>query len=184
METIPLWLIQLILIPALSPFFIGVTRKMKPNCRPAGRFSFQPYRTGETFPEGRGHQPRCFLGVSVRPYAVYSVTISSAPPFRWYRRHLRIDSPGIPHGDIPACPGTFILALAGSIRGAPSAAFGSSRETMVRRLPRRLILFTADPGARQPDDESVCHCRDVASLSFTICRPSYSPCRFLRRFPG
>ncbi len=45
MSTILLWIIQLMLIPLLSPFFIGMTRKMKAKLQNRrGASPFQPYR--------------------------------------------------------------------------------------------------------------------------------------------
>ncbi len=39
------WIIQLLLIPLLSPFFIGITRKMKAKLQNRkGASSFQPYK--------------------------------------------------------------------------------------------------------------------------------------------
>ena len=45
MSILLLWTVQLLLIPLLSPFFIGVTRKMKAKLQNReGASPFQPYK--------------------------------------------------------------------------------------------------------------------------------------------
>jgi formate hydrogenlyase subunit 4 len=170
MSTIPLWLIQLILIPALSPFFIGVTRKMKAELQGRqGASPFQPYRDlAKLFRKDEVISRDASWVFRFAPYAVYSVTVlvgasvplvSTALANRFTGDFLMVI--------YLLALGTFILALAGIDTGGAFGGFGSSRETMVAALTEGgliLSLLTLALVSRTTNLFGIAE--TVASLSF------------------
>jgi formate hydrogenlyase subunit 4 len=170
MSTIPLWLIQLILIPALSPFFIGVTRKMKAELQSRqGASPFQPYRDlAKLFRKDEVISRDASWVFRFAPYAVYSVTVlvgasvplvSTALANRFTGDFLMVI--------YLLALGTFILALAGIDTGGAFGGFGSSRETMVAALTEGgliLSLLTLALVSRTTNLFAIAE--NVASLSF------------------
>lgn len=143
--TIVMWIIQLALVPALSPLSIGVVRKIKARFQNrAGADIFQPYRDlwkllnkDEVISEDASWIFKC------APYLIFSTTViigSSIPLFTTIFSFNTL-------GDLLVviymiALGTFFLALAGIDAGSAFGGFGSSREMTVAALTEGGLMFS------------------------------------------
>ncbi len=145
MATILLWIIQLLLIPLLSPFFIGVTRKMKAKLQNRkGASPFQPYkdlikllRKDEIISRDASWVFR------FAPYLVFATTVLIGACIPLITTALT----NAFTGDFLVviyliALGTFFLALAGIDTGGAFGGFGSSREMMVAALTEGGLLMS------------------------------------------
>ena len=137
MSTNLLWIIQLILVPALSPFFVGITRKMKAELQNRrGASPFQPYRDlVKLFRKDEVISRDASWVFRFTPYAVYAVTILVGASIPLVSTALA----NVYTGDFLVviyllALGTFFLALAGIDTGGAFGGFGSSREMLVAAL--------------------------------------------------
>ncbi|MHB1463836.1 MAG: respiratory chain complex I subunit 1 family protein [Thermoleophilia bacterium] len=132
-----LWIVQIMLVPLLSPFFIGFTRRIKARLQNrAGATSFQPYRDmwkllhkDEVISEDASWLFRA------APYLIFATTLvigasipmlSTALPNSFTSDFLVVV--------YLVALGTFFLALAGIDAGGGFGGFGSSREMLVAAL--------------------------------------------------
>lgn len=131
------WLMQLILVPMLSPLFIGIIRKIKARFQNRqGADVLQPYRDiwkllhkDEVISSDASWIFRC------APFIIFSVTIvvgASIPLFASFIKNVFTS-------DLLAVVymlaiSTFFLALAGIDTGSAFGGFGSSREMTVSAL--------------------------------------------------
>jgi len=131
------WIIQILLIPVLSPFFIGATRRIKARLQNrAGASSFQPYRDiwkllhkDEVISEDASWLFRA------APYLIFATTLVIGASIPLMSTAL-VNSYT---GDFLVVVyllalGTFLLALAGIDTGGAFGGFGSSREMLVAAL--------------------------------------------------
>lgn len=139
------FLLQVLLIPALSPLAIGIIRQIKAKMQNReGASMFQPYwdlwklfRKDEVISEDTSWIFR------VAPYIIFGVTVfiaASIPIFSAV-------TPYAPAGDFLVIVyllllGTFFLALAGMDAASAFGGFGSSREMMVSALAEGGLLFS------------------------------------------
>ncbi|MHB8793219.1 MAG: respiratory chain complex I subunit 1 family protein [Thermoleophilia bacterium] len=131
------WLLQVLLIPALSPFFIGLTRKLKArlqNRRGAG--VLQPYRDlRKLFHKDEVISEDASWLFRAAPYLIFAVTLVIGASIPLFSTALSNSYTG----DFLVVVylvalGTFFLALAGLDTGGAFGGFGSSREMMVAAL--------------------------------------------------
>ncbi len=143
-QNIFFFLLQIIVIPALSPLAIGIIRKIKAKMQNReGASVLQPYfdlrklfRKDEVISESASWIFR------VAPYIVFGVTVcigASIPIFSAI-------TPYAPAGDFLIVVyllllGTFFLALAGMDAASAFGGFGSSREMMVAALAEGGLFF-------------------------------------------
>ena len=145
MSILLLWTVQLLLIPLLSPFFIGVTRKMKAKLQNReGASPFQPYkdlikllRKDEIISRDASWVFR------FAPYLVFATTVFIGACIPLISTALT----NVFTGDFLAviyliALGTFFLALAGIDTGGAFGGFGSSREMMVAALTEGGLLMS------------------------------------------
>jgi formate hydrogenlyase subunit 4 len=131
------WIIQLLLIPLLAPFFIGVTRKMKAMLQNRrGASPIQPYkdlikllRKDEVISRDASWVFR------FTPYLVFATTVCIGASIPLISTALT----NAFTGDFLVviyliALGTFFLALAGIDTGGAFGGFGASREMMVAAL--------------------------------------------------
>lgn len=131
------WIIQLLFVPALSPLFVGATRKIKARFQNRrGASVFQPYRDlwKLLHKEEKISSDASFV-FRYAPFIVFGVTIflGAIIPLSF------IESPLASMGDFLVVVylialGTFFLALAGMDTGGAFGGFGSSREMFVSSL--------------------------------------------------
>lgn len=145
MTTVLLWIIQLLLIPLLSPFFIGVTRKMKARLQNRkGASPFQPYRDLIKLLRKDEIISRDASWVfRFAPYLVFATTVLIGVCIPLVTTALT----NVFTGDFLAviyliALGTFFLALAGMDTGSAFGGFGSSREMMVAALTEGGLLMS------------------------------------------
>ena len=175
MATILVWTIQLLLIPALSPFFVGVTRKIKARLQGRqGASLLQPYRDllkllrkDEVI---SGDASWVFRGT---PYLLFSLTVVVGASIPLVSTALRNPVTG----DFLVVVyllalGTFFLALAGIDTGGAFGGFGASREMMVAALAEGgliVSLLTLALLSRTTDPFAIAG--SVASLDFADLPP-------------
>jgi formate hydrogenlyase subunit 4 len=130
-------ILQIILIPALSPFFVGVTRKIKARLQNReGASCFQPYRDlRKLFGKDEVISKDASWIFRVAPIVIFAVTILIGASIPLLTTAL----PNMLTGDFLVVVyllalGTFFLALAGMDVGGPFGGFGSSREMLVAAL--------------------------------------------------
>ncbi|MHB1412221.1 MAG: respiratory chain complex I subunit 1 family protein [Thermoleophilia bacterium] len=132
-----LWIVQIMLVPLLSPFFIGFTRRIKARLQNrAGATSFQPYRDmwkllhkDEVISEDASWLFRA------APYLIFATTLVIGASIPMLSTALTNSFTG----DFLVVVylvalGTFFLALAGIDAGGGFGGFGSSREMLVAAL--------------------------------------------------
>lgn len=172
---IPYWLLQILLIPALSPLFIGVTRRIKARFQNRrGASVFQPYRDfwkllhkDEIISEDASWIFR------VAPYLIFTVTLVIGASIPLVSTSLS----NTLTGDLLVVVylialGTFFLALAGIDTGSAFGGFGSSREMMVAALTEGgLVLSLLTLALMSKSANLTAISANIGSLSF----PSFTP---------
>lgn len=145
MKLIIICIIQLIFVPAMSPFFVGVVRKVKARLQNRrGASLFQPYsdiwkllHKDEVISEDASWIFRS------TPYIIFAITIiigASIPLFiTTFTNYFTSDFLVIVY---LLALGTFFLALAGLDIGSAFGGFGSSREMTVAALTEAGLVFS------------------------------------------
>ena len=144
MPSILIWIIQLLFIPVLSPFFIGLTRKIKARMQNRrGASPFQPYfDLWKLFHKDEVISRDASWIFRFAPYLIFSTTIIIGVSIPLISTAL----PNTYTGDFLVVVylialGTFFLALAGIDIGGAFGGFGSSREMMVAALTEGGLLL-------------------------------------------
>lgn len=140
-----IWTIQILLIPLLSPLFIGCVRKMKAGFQNrVGAGVLQPYRDlRKLFHKDEVISQDASWIFRFAPYLIFaiSVVVGFAVPI------FTNNFSGIFFSDILVfvyliALGTFFLALAGMDTGNAFGGFGSSREMTVAALGEGGLIFS------------------------------------------
>jgi len=145
MSTVIMWTIQLILVPILSPLFIGIVRKIKALFQNrAGAGIFQPYRDLlKLFKKDEVVSEDASWIFRFAPYVIFAVTIilgASIPLFAtFFADNLLSDFLVVVY---LVALSTFFLALAGIDSGSAFGGFGSSREMTVAALTEGGFIFS------------------------------------------
>jgi len=145
MSGIIVWTIQLTLVPALSPFFLGVVRKIKARFQNrVGASIFRPYRDlWKLFHKNEVISEDASWIFRFAPYLIFSSTIilgASIPLFsNFFANNLLSDFLTIVY---LVALGTFFLALAGLDVGSAFGGFGSSREMTLAALTEGGFIFS------------------------------------------
>ena len=144
MSTIIL-IIQLTLVPALSPLGIGLIKKIKAKLQNRqGASIFQPYKNlWKLFHKDEVISTDASWIFRFAPYFIYTVTIAvgaSIPLFVLFS-HAVITSDLLVIIYLLAI-GTFFLALAGMDTGSAFGGFGSSREMTISALAEGGFIFS------------------------------------------
>jgi len=144
MSAIIFWLIQLLLLPALSPLLVGFIRKIKAimqNRR--GASIFQPYSDlRKLFHKDEVISKDASWIFRATPYLLFAVTIlvgAGLPLFSTAANFFVSDFLVIIY---LLALGTFFLALAGLDVGGAFGGFGSSREMTVAALTEGGLIFS------------------------------------------
>ncbi len=143
METFA-WILQIIMIPMLSPLGVGFIKKLKAkfqNRRGAG--VFQPYRDlWKLFNKDEVISRDASWIFRRAPYIVFATTIvvgATVPLFAAFiGERLRSDMLVMVY---TLAVGTFFLALAGMDTGSAFGGFGSSREMTIAALAEGGLVF-------------------------------------------
>ncbi len=145
MSLIIIWTIQLLLVPVLSPLFVGIIRKIKARFQNrVGASIFQPYKDlwkllhkDEVISEDTSWIFR------FAPYIIFAVTVivgASIPLFATvFSNNLLSDLLTIVY---LLALSTFFLALAGMDAGSAFGGFGSSREMTMAALTEGGLVFS------------------------------------------
>ncbi|MEK7097998.1 MAG: NADH-quinone oxidoreductase subunit H [Patescibacteria group bacterium] len=139
-----IWVIQLLLIPILSPFFVGVTRKIKARLQNRrGASVLQPYRDlWKLFHKDEIISEDASWVFRSAPYIIFAVTIIVAFAIPSVTTAL----PGLFSDFLVVvyllALGTFFLALAGMDTGSAFGGFGSSREMTMAALAEGGLIFS------------------------------------------
>lgn len=145
MNILIFWLLQLLLIPVLSPFVIGMTRKFKALMQNReGASVFQPYRDlWKLFHKDEVVSRDASWIFLVAPYIIFAVmlVVGAGIPL------LTTAFPNMFVSDFLLIVyllalATFFLALAGVDTGAGFGGFGSSREMFVASLTEGGLLLS------------------------------------------
>jgi formate hydrogenlyase subunit 4 len=137
MTTALLWTLQLLLIPAIAPLCIGVTRMIKARFQNRkGASPFQPYRDlWKLFHKDEVISDDASWIFRFAPYIIFAVTLvvaASIPLLTTFTANaMTSDFLVIIY---LLAVGTFFIALAGIDVGSAFGGFGSSREMMVAAL--------------------------------------------------
>lgn len=140
-----IWIIQLVLIPVLSPLFIGIARKIKAKFQNrTGAGVFQMYRDlWKLFHKDEVISEDASWIFRFAPYLIFSVTVvlgASIPLFTAFLSgNLLSDLLVIIY---LIALGTFFLALAGMDIGSAFGGFGVSREMTVAALTEGGLMFS------------------------------------------
>lgn len=131
------WILQVMLVPVLSPFFIGVTRRIKASLQNRrGASVLQPYRDlWKLFHKDEVISRDASWIFRMAPFLVFAVTlvIGASIPLVSTALSNKLTGDFLVIVYLAAL-GTFFLALAGIDAGSPFGGFGSSREMMVAAL--------------------------------------------------
>jgi len=138
-------IIQLALVPALSPLFVGIIRKIKAKFQNrAGASIFQPYRDlRKLFNKDEVISADSSWIFRSAPYLIFSASLVLAANIPI----LTVTAPGGLVGDLLTviyliALGTFCLALAGLDTGGAFGGFGSSREMTFASLAEGGLMFS------------------------------------------
>jgi formate hydrogenlyase subunit 4 len=160
-----IWGIHLLLIPALSPFCIGVTRKIKARLQNrAGASVWQPYRDlRKLFCKDEVISQDASWLFRVVPYLIFASTLvlgASIPLFSARVQNLLT-------GDFLVIVyliafGTFLLALAGIDTGGAFGGFAASREMTIAALTEGGLILSLLTLAL------LCHSTNLAVIADTL----------------
>jgi formate hydrogenlyase subunit 4 len=143
--TVIIWIIQLLLVPAISPLCIGIVRKIKARFQNrVGASIFQPYRDlRKLLGKDEVISEDASWIFKFAPYLIFSVTLilgASIPLFTSvFSDNLLSDLLVIIY---LIALSTFFLALAGMDVGSAFGGFGSSREMTVSALTEGGLMFS------------------------------------------
>lgn len=145
MTNILTWIIQLALIPALSPLFVGIIRKVKARLQNrSGASIFQPYRDlKKLFGKDEVISRDSSWIFKFMPYILFATTFIVSIGLPIFSTVLK----NTITGDFLVliymlAIGTFFLALAGIDAGSAFGGFGSSREMTVAALAEAGLIFS------------------------------------------
>jgi len=145
MPTIFFWTLQLILIPALSPFFIGIIRKIKAKFQNRqGASPFQPYRDlWKLFHKDEIVSRDASWVFRAAPYLIFATTLLIGFSIPLVSTALNNGFTGDFLTVVYLIAlGTFFLALGGIDVGGAFGGFGSSREMMVAALTEGGLILS------------------------------------------
>jgi formate hydrogenlyase subunit 4 len=138
-------ILQILLIPLLSPLIIGVVKKLKAKFQNRrGASVFQPYRDlWKLFHKDEVISHDASWIFCLAPYIVFAVTLAVGAIIPLFN----LATFTAPAGDLLTviyllAIGTFFLALAGLDTGSAFGGFGSSREMTVSALAEGGLLFS------------------------------------------
>ncbi|HEY3296117.1 MAG TPA: NADH-quinone oxidoreductase subunit H [bacterium] len=140
-----IWVLHIILIPALSPFYVGLTRKIKARLQNrTGASCFQPYRDlQKLFAKDEVISEDASWLFRAAPYLIFAVTLIVGASIPLLSTALTNPLTG----DFLVVVyllalGTFFLALAGMDTGSGFGGFGSSREMLVAALSEAGLVLS------------------------------------------
>jgi formate hydrogenlyase subunit 4 len=148
--TIIIWILQLAIVPVVSPLYVGIIRKIKAKLQNrVGASLFQPYkdlvkllRKDEVISEDASWI------FKFAPYLIFSVTVivgAIIPLFNTvFSGNMLSDWLAVIY---LLSLSTFFLALAGIDAGSPMGGFGSSREMTLAALAEGGLMFSILPAA-------------------------------------
>ncbi|MFA5792749.1 MAG: NADH-quinone oxidoreductase subunit H [Candidatus Gracilibacteria bacterium] len=168
--SIILWLVQIILVPALSPLGVGLTRKMKAKLQNRkGASVFQPYYDlWKLFHKDEVVSKDASWVFNIAPTIIFAVTLfvgASIPLFASFLGNALT-------GDMlvivyTLAIGTFFLALAGMDTGSAFGGFGSSREMTISALAEGGFIFALLTVALRGNSTNVFTISETALSSFS-----------------
>ncbi len=139
------WTIQVIVVPAASPLFIGFIKKVKAKFQNReGASIFQPYRNlWKLLQKDEVISKDASWIFRYAPFIVFAVTIVAGASIPLFASFLKNTSTG----DLlilvyTLSIGTFFLALAGMDTGSTFGGFGSSREMTISALAEGGFIFS------------------------------------------
>jgi formate hydrogenlyase subunit 4 len=143
--SIIIWIIQLLLVPALSPLGVGFIKKIKAKFQNRqGSSIFQPYSDlWKLLHKDEIISTDASWIFRYAPYFVFAVTIivgASIPLFSSFSQGPAISDMLMIIYTLAI--GTFFLALAGMDTGSPFGGFGSSREMTISALAEGGFIFS------------------------------------------
>jgi len=143
--SIIIWTIQLIIIPAMSPLFVGVIRKIKAKMQNRqGASIFQPYKDlRKLFNKDEVISSDASWIFRQAPYIIFGATLvvgAIIPVFSAYVANNYLSDFLVVVYLLAL--GTFFLALSGIDVGSAFGGFGSSREMTVAALAEGGLIFS------------------------------------------
>jgi formate hydrogenlyase subunit 4 len=143
--SIIIWTIQLLIIPAMSPLFVGVIRKIKAKMQNRqGAGIFQPYKDlRKLFNKDEVISSDASWVFRQAPYIIFGVTLvvgAIIPVFSAYAANNYLSDFLVVVYLLAL--GTFFLALSGIDVGSAFGGFGSSREMTVAALAEGGLIFS------------------------------------------
>jgi formate hydrogenlyase subunit 4 len=140
----PFWLLQIALVPLLSPLVIGIVNKIKARIlKRQGPGLLQGYRNlWKLFHKDEVMSRDASIIFRIAPFVVFGVTLVVGASIPLFASNLRS-----PVGDLISVVyllalGTFFLALAGMDVGGAFGGFGSSREMTVSAMAEGSLIFS------------------------------------------
>lgn len=166
--------IQLILVPVLSPLFVGIIRKIKAKLQNRqGASIFQPYRDlRKLFHKDEVISADVSWIFHFAPFIVFTVTIiigASIPLFTTiFSNNILSDFLVVVY---LVALGTFFLALSGMDVGSAFGGFGSSREMTLAALTEGGLIFSLlflALAAHSTNLFSIAHSISALSLAYLV----------------
>ncbi|MBI2990180.1 MAG: NADH-quinone oxidoreductase subunit H [Candidatus Magasanikbacteria bacterium] len=145
MTLFSLWFLQLILVPALSPFCIGFVRKIKARLQNrVGAPFIQPYRDiAKLFRKDEVISADASWVFRFSPCLIFTVTILLGASIPLFTGRFTASVLGDLLGFVYLIAlGSFFLALAGMDTGNAFGGFGSSREMTIAALTEGGLIFS------------------------------------------
>jgi len=145
METILIWIIQILLIPLVSPFFIGLTRKIKAKLQNRrGASPLQPYRDlWKLLHKDEVISEDASWIFKTSPYLIFAITLVIGVSVPLISTALNNSFTGDFLVVIYLVAlGTFLLALSSLDTGGAFGGFGSSREMLIASLTEGGLILS------------------------------------------
>ncbi|OIP24851.1 formate hydrogenlyase [bacterium CG2_30_37_16] len=139
------WIIQIILVPVLSPLFVGIIRKIKARFQNRkGASIFQPYRDlRKLFGKDEVISKDASWIFKYMPFILFGTTLIVGLSLPMFTTFLKTNLTGDFLVVIYLLAfGTFFLALAGIDAGSAFGGFGSSREMTISALAEGGLIFS------------------------------------------
>jgi formate hydrogenlyase subunit 4 len=141
------WLIQILLVPVLAPFGVGIINKLKAKMQNRqGASIFQPYRNlRKLFHKDEVISRDASWIFRVAPFIIFGATMIVAASIPLFSSMLHAPTSDLLMVVYLLGLGTFFLALAGMDTGSAFGGFGASREMTISAIAEGSLIFSVLP---------------------------------------
>jgi formate hydrogenlyase subunit 4 len=147
MQNYLLYILQIILVPVLSPLFVGIINSIKAKIQKRqGPSIFQQYKNiWKMIHKDEVISSDASWVTRIAPYAIFAITILVGASIPLFSTALNMPTGELLTVVYMLALSTFLLAILGMDAGGAFGGFGSSREVAVSALAEGVLIFSCLP---------------------------------------